>query len=93
MRGHLERFGEPEAVYTGAMLYAYPGVDPAAPDGYLQSYGYASFLRGATEPFVLDPALDRDVVSQAMDFRVRYGFNMQFALVGRALADRIASGG
>ena len=93
MRRHLERFGEPQAIYTGAMLYAYPGVDPAAPDGYLQSYGYASFLRGAAEPFVLDPAIAREAVRQAMDFRVRSGFNMQFALVARALADRIAGDG
>jgi hypothetical protein len=93
MRRHVERFGAPEAVYTSAMLYAYPGVDAAAPRGYLQPYGYASFLRGATEPFVLDPAAARRAVAQAMDFRVRFGFNMQFALVARALADRIAGEG
>ena len=44
------------------------------------------------EPFVLDPAVARRAVRQAMDFRVRYGFNMQFALVSRRLADRIAGG-
>jgi glycosyltransferase involved in cell wall biosynthesis len=93
MRRHIERFAAPEAIYTSAMLYAYPGVDPAAPRGYLQPYGYASFLRGATEPFVLDRAVARGAVRQAMDFRVRYGFNMQFALVSRRLADRIASEG
>jgi glycosyltransferase involved in cell wall biosynthesis len=93
MRRHIERFGAPEAIYTSAMLYAYPGVDRAAPRGYLQPYGYATFLRGATEPFVLDRAVAREAVSQAMDFRVRYGFNMQFALVSRALADRIAGEG
>src|SRR3954453_2827970 len=93
MRRHIERFGAPEAVYTSAMLYAYPGVDAAAPRGYLQPYGYASFLRGASEPFVLDRAVARRAVAQAMDFRVRYGFNMQFALVARRLADRIAGDG
>jgi glycosyltransferase involved in cell wall biosynthesis len=93
MRRHIERFAAPEAIYTSAMLYAYPGVDTAAPQGYLQPYGYASFLRGATEPFALDPAVARRAVDQAMDFRVRYGFNMQFALVSRRLADRIAGDG
>jgi glycosyltransferase involved in cell wall biosynthesis len=93
MRRHIERFGAPEAIYTSAMLYAYPGVDAAAPRGYLQPYGYASFLRGATEPFVLDRAVAHRAVRQAMDFRVRYGFNMQFALVSRRLADRIAGDG
>src|SRR4051794_14965285 len=93
MRRHVECFEAPDAVYTSALLYAYPGVDPAAPRGYLQPYGYASFLRGAREPFVLDPAVAREGVRQAMDFRVRYGFNMQFALVSRRLADRIAGDG
>src|SRR3954470_23556514 len=90
MRKHLEQFSGPDAVYTSAMLYAYPGVVPGEPEGYLQPYGYASFLRGATEPFALDPAAARRLVRQAMDFRVRYGFNMQFALVSRRIADRIA---
>jgi glycosyltransferase involved in cell wall biosynthesis len=90
MRRHIERFDGPEAIYTSAMLYAYPGVDAAAPRGYLQPYGYATFLRGASEPYVLDPDVAREAVRQAMDFRVRYGFNMQFALVSRRLADRIA---
>src|SRR4051812_46145016 len=93
MRRHIERFGAPDAVYTSAMLYAYPGVDAAAPRGYLQPYGYASFLRGASEPFELGRAVARRAVAQAMDFRVRYGFNMQFALVSRRLADRIAADG
>jgi hypothetical protein len=90
MRRHLERFAEPDAIYTSAMLYAYPGVVPGEPDGYLQPYGYATFLKGATQPFALDPAVAHRLVRQAMDFRVRYGFNMQFALVSRRIADRIA---
>jgi glycosyltransferase involved in cell wall biosynthesis len=93
MREHIDTYAEPDAIYTSAMLYAYPGVDPAEPQGYLKPYGYASFLRGATQPFLLDRAVARRLVRDAMDFRVRFGFNMQFALVSRRIADRIAGDG
>ncbi|MDX6621546.1 MAG: hypothetical protein QOK36_3932 [Gaiellales bacterium] len=90
MRAHIAAFSRPDAVYHGALLYTYPGVDSAEPYGSLKPYGYASFLRGATEPFLLDPAVARGLVREAMDFKVRFGFNMQFACVSRAIADRIA---
>jgi glycosyltransferase involved in cell wall biosynthesis len=87
------RYGEPEVIYQGAWLYAYPGVDPAESSGYVQPYGYAEFMRGATGPFVLDHATRRRMVAAAMGFRVRYGFNMQFSTVSRALIGRLAPQG
>ena len=87
VRELVERYREPEVIYQGAWLYAYPGVDPAEASGYLQPYGYAEFMRGAAEPFVLDHATRRRMVEAAMGFRVRYGFNMQFSTVSRD-ADR-----
>ena len=93
IRALVERFAEPEVIYQGAWLYAYPGVDPAEASGYLQPYGYAEFMRGATGPFILDPATRRRMVGAAMEFRVRYGFNMQFSTVKRALVERLAPQG
>jgi hypothetical protein len=84
--GLAERF-RPEAIYTGAYLYAYPGVMPDEPRGYLQPYGYARFLRRRTEAFELDLAARRRLVREAMAFRLHYGFNMHRSLVER-LADR-----
>lgn len=93
MRELVERFRAPEVIYQGAWLYAYPGVDPAEASGYLQPYGYAEFMRGAVAPFVLDPATRRRMVAAALRFQVRYGFNMQFSTVSRALVDRLAPQG
>ena len=93
MRELVERFREPDLIYQGAWLYAYPGVDPDEASGYLQPYGYAEFMRGAVEPFVLTPATRRRMVKAAMGFRVRYGFNMQFSTVSRSLIDRLATQG
>ena len=35
LRDVIERLDHPDAVYCGAYLYAYPGVLPDAPEGYL----------------------------------------------------------
>lgn len=93
LRELVERFRQPDVVYQGAWLYAYPGVDPGEVSGYVQPYGYAEFMRGAVEPFVLDPATRRRMVKAAMGFRVRYGFNMQFSTVSRSLIERLAPQG
>lgn len=89
----IDDFEEPDVVYTSALLYAYPGAMPDEPRGYLQPYGYARFFRGAKGPFVLDPDEARRLVREAMSFRVRYGFNMQFAAVSRRQIERLSDGG
>lgn len=79
----------PDLVYTGALLFCYPGVEEAHPDGYLRPYGYASFLQGRTSPFMLDPLVARRGVDDFLRFRVSYGFNMQFAVFHRSLVDQL----
>jgi len=93
LRELATRFGEPDVVYGGAYLYAYPDVMPDDPEGYLQPYGYARFLRGRTEPFVLDPQVRRRCDAQAMRFRATYGFNMQFSTVSMRLVEELAPRG
>jgi hypothetical protein len=100
MRGYVAaiddlvaRFGAPDLIYQNAWLFSYPGVQESEPDGFLQAYGYATFLRGAGAPFVLEPAKARRVVAQAMRFRASYGFNMQFSTVSRRLVDALAPQG
>jgi hypothetical protein len=93
LRALAQRFDNPDLIYTGAWVHTYPGVDPRIPDGELKPYGYAEFLRGRHEPFVLDPADARRMVRHALAFRVRYGFNMQFATVSRTLIDALTEHG
>lgn len=78
---------DPALVYTGALLYCYPGVEAAHPNGYLRPYAYASFLQGRTTPFLLDPAVAKRGVEDFLRFRVSYGYNMQFALFHRSLIE------
>jgi glycosyltransferase involved in cell wall biosynthesis len=84
-----KRFAQPELIYTSALLLTYPGVEPAHPGGFLAPYGYATFLRNAHQPFLLSASDARGAVEHAMQFRVRYGFNMQFSVVSRRLIERL----
>jgi glycosyltransferase involved in cell wall biosynthesis len=92
LRALAERFDRPDAIYTGALLYAYPDVLPEAPDGYLQPNLHAPFFKGAHEPFVLDPELARRLVRAAMDFRLLYDFNMQYTALNRRTVDDLSRG-
>jgi glycosyltransferase involved in cell wall biosynthesis len=89
----VERFGAPDVVYTSALLLTSPGVVPELPDGQLSPYGYASFLRGSSVPFVLDRAVAHEMVRAAMDFRLTYGYNSQFLALSRRLVEEVAPTG
>lgn len=71
----------PDVIYHSAFLYSYPKVLPSFPDGFLEPYGYAEFLRTAKAPFLLDEKEARRLVKQSMNFRVVFGYNMQFAIM------------
>lgn len=89
----IERHGNPDFIYTNALLYAYPGVMPGHPEGFLQPIGYAEFLRSVTEPFWLDRTTALRQVEQAMNFRMSYGYNMQYAIISRGLINTLRKAG
>ena len=89
----IERLSDPDAIYTAALLYAYPGVLPNVPEGYLEVQQYAPFFAGADEPFLLPPAAARELARDAMAMRARYAFNMQYIAVKRETIDDLAGDG
>lgn len=93
LRELVGRFDEPDVIYGGAYMFAYPDVMPNDPAGYLWNYSHAQFLRGRRDPFVLDQKVRRSMVEHAMHFRMRFGFNMQFSTVSRRLIDELAARG
>lgn len=86
----IERFDRPDVIYTKALLFTYPGVDPVRPSGWLMDHGCGEFFAGAHEPFLLDHERALDLVRGAMAFRLRYDFNAQFALISRRLIDSLS---
>jgi glycosyltransferase involved in cell wall biosynthesis len=87
-------FKEPQVIYQNALSYAYPGVIPAEPEGFLRGEGYARFLRrGPSRPFYLPPSEARQLARAAANFRLGYGLNMQFVTISRAVVDELSGDG
>jgi glycosyltransferase involved in cell wall biosynthesis len=93
LRDTVERCRRPQAVYMGAYQFAYPGVIPDAPDGYLRVALTAPFFAHSLEPFVLDPSEARGLARAAAGLRNLYDFNMQHAAVARSTIDELSAGG
>lgn len=93
VRRLIKEYAEPEFIYTSAFLYAYPGVMPGSPEGFLQPYGYSIFFRSAEAPFWLDKKKALELVQHSMNFKVMFGYNMQFSLVSRRFIDSLKGKG
>lgn len=93
MQELVREFDQPDIVYTKALLFTYPGVDPSHPSGFLMDHGCADFYDGASAPFILAHERAVQLVRDAMRFRMRYDFNAQFALIGRRLIDSMGRHG
>jgi glycosyltransferase involved in cell wall biosynthesis len=89
----IDRFQQPDAVYMAALLYAYPGVLPNVPEGYLEAQHAAPFFAGANEPFMLMPEQAQELARSAMGLRARYDFNMQYVVVSRRAVEALSGDG
>lgn len=90
---HIQAFDHPDAIYTGALLYAYPDVMPGCPNGFLRSYENREIYQGREEPFRLDKQTAHALVEASMNFHVAFDYNMQFTLVSRKLVERLRFAG
>jgi glycosyltransferase involved in cell wall biosynthesis len=88
----IEKWHRPDAVYTQALQFAYPGVLPGQASGFVQ-VAYNAFLEGAEQAFLLPRERAREMVRSAMSFRLRYGFNMQHFVISRKLIDALRAKG
>jgi glycosyltransferase involved in cell wall biosynthesis len=93
IRKLIADFDEPDVIYHNALGYAYPGVIPSAPEGFLRGEGYASFLRDAEWPFRLPAADARVLARAAANFHLNYGFNMQFVTISRRMVEDLSGDG
>jgi hypothetical protein len=89
----IEEFHYPDSIYTNALLYAYPGVMPGYPEGFLQPYGYAPFFRNASKPFLLNRITAYELARDAMHFKMSYTFNMQHSVIKRSFIDSLSENG
>lgn len=85
----IEKFDAPDFIYTSAFLYAYPGVMPGVPDGFLRTYNNREIFQSAREPFWLDKSKAAGFANESLNFRVTFDYNMQFSLVSRKLVEKM----
>lgn len=78
----------PDAIYTEALQFAYPGVIPGHENGFVQS-GYNAFMQEKVLPFRLARETALEMVHASLAFRIRYGFNMQHFIFSRRLVDAL----
>jgi glycosyltransferase involved in cell wall biosynthesis len=86
----VTRYAGPDCIYVDAVQFAYPGVIPGHPKGFVQT-GYSDILRGCTEPGLLARADALAAVRKSMSLRLSFSYNMQHALVSRRFIDSLAS--
>ena len=87
--GLIEKFNSPDFIYTNAFLYAYPGVLPGVPEGFLRTYSRREIFQSTHDPFWLDKNKAIKFVQSSLDFRVTFDYNMQFSLVSRKIIEEM----
>lgn len=87
------RFNDPDVIYANAYIYAYPGVIPSKPKGFLQSCSHYPIFDLKKEPFWLSRDKALHLVKCHGNFRAEYGTNMQYSLIKRSLIESIRVAG
>lgn len=77
----FQTYPDPDFVYTSAYFYAYPGVIPAEPHGFLRRDRNRVLVEA--EPFWLDAERALRICRGYLDFRMPVASNMQFSLISR----------
>ena len=89
LNDHIETYAEPDFIYTGAYLFAYPGVLPGCPGGFVRSYENRAIYQGRGDAFLLEKNTAIAFVESSMNFHVAFDYNMQFSLVSRKLIEAL----
>ena len=93
IRQLAEKNGQPDLIYSAGYIYAYPGVVPGYPNGYLHRTGCAEFFAEQHQPFLLDRATARRMVDCSLRFQARFEYNMQYSTISRRIIDALRSYG
>jgi hypothetical protein len=87
----FESFDSPDFVYLSALFFAYPGVMPDTPKGFLRRDHNRMFPEQA--PFWLSADRAKAITRGYLDFRMPVASNMQFSLISRRMIERMSSSG
>jgi glycosyltransferase involved in cell wall biosynthesis len=83
--GLTREYDSPDLIYLAGYLFAYPGVLPGHPHGFLQLYRQAIF--DSSEPFLLARERARAIVRASLSFKMHAAYNMQYSVIHRRMID------
>lgn len=90
----LNRYEQPDLIYTNAYIYTYPGVTPNHPEGMIHSCNnFDIFNHGDAHPFFLSKTAAQKLVQGHCNFSTHYGANMQFILINNSLINTLKING
>lgn len=87
----MTRFPDPDFAYVSAYFFAYPGVMPDEPHGFLRRDRNNVFTENAA--FWLDQNRAHAVTRGYLDFRMPVASNMQFSLISRRKIEELRRNG
>jgi glycosyltransferase involved in cell wall biosynthesis len=89
----IRQFDEPDALYTMAHHYAYPGVVPRRPEGYLATVNNSELFRTFDRPYLVARKCALALGEQALRFRHRFSFNSQHFIWNRQFINSLSGTG
>lgn len=89
----IKKFDFPDFVYTAAYVYAYPGVVPEFPSGYLKLFNEAKFIKDNVHPYVLGTKKAREYAKDSMNLKMSFAYNMQYSLIKKDMIENTSSKG
>lgn len=87
----FKAFPDPDFVYVSAYFYAYPGVMPDNPDGFVRRDRNGVFTEQTS--FWLTRSQAAVIARGYLDFRMPVASNMQFSLISRRKIDELSRDG
>jgi len=93
VRELIDRFEHPDFIYGKAYHYAYPGVMPGEPGGYLQDPPEFPVFAGVDQPFLLSHDRAAGIARDALDFRMTISYNMQYSTLSRGFIEQLRRDG
>ncbi len=87
MKSYIEKFNNPDLLYSSAYLFAYPGVLPDSPKGYLHTFSKGDIFQSHKIPFFLDSKKAIGLVESSLNFKIKFDYNMQFSLIKKSLVN------
>ena len=85
----IKTYSSPDFIYTSGFIYAYPGVMPGSPEGFLNAFGNASFLQNKKSPFWLSKQDALKLVKDSLNFKVKFAYNMQYSIINKKLIEKL----